>query len=309
MNNRPFVIGAVMALVSFAPHQAASAPKEGLFENAGLVLHYAVSGRGSPVVVLAGGPGFGASYMQPVVDMVANDHTVVLLEQRGTGHSLPAEETPATVNEDLVVSDLEALRRKLGYARWTLLGHSFGTFTAMKYAIAYPDHVRAIALLAVMPPRSADDTMDANLQKRLPPSTGPAFHALMVKMKGAKTDAERTELAGQMNGLLLPAYLYDPSKTPELVTLARTAGMNAQTAQLINQSVGKYDLVPDLAKLKIPVLIIQGSADPLDPTMAAKTQKAIPGATLTVIENCGHFAWLEAPGALSAQLKVFLSDK
>ena len=109
--------------------------------------------------------------------------------------------------------------------------------------------------------------------------------------------------------LLLPAYFYDQSKVPEFAASAKTAGINAQTAQLISQSVGNYDLVADLAKLKVPTLIIQGSADPLDPTLAAKTQAAIPGAKLTVLQNCGHFAWVEAPDRLSTELDAFLADK
>ena len=309
MFKRRSLLGALLAFLCSVPCSAGSPPTEGSFTNSGLLLHYRVSGRGSPVVVLAGGPGFSAGYMQPIVGMVAKDHTVILLEQRGTGRSLPAQETPATVNEDLVVSDLEALRHELGYTRWTLLGHSFGTFTAMRYAIAYPEHVSALALLAVMPPRRADDHMDANLEKRLPASTGPAFHELMVKYKAATTDAERNDLGGRMNALLLPAYLYDPPRAPELMSVAAAAGMNAATGELINQSIGNYDLVAGLAKVSAPTLIIQGVADPLDPSMAAKTQAAIPGAQLTVLQKCGHFAWIEAPDRTSADLSAFLADK
>jgi proline iminopeptidase len=309
MTNWQFLSGAALAFLFTSTSQASSNPLDSSFESSGLVLHYEVSGRGTPVVVLAGGPGFGASYMQPVVNMVAKDHTVILLEQRGTGRSLPAEETPATINEDLVVSDLEALRHKLGYPRWTLLGHSFGTFTAMKYAIAYPEHVRAMVLLAVMPPRQADDHMDTNLQKRLPASAGPTFHALMVKFRAATTDTERNDLSEQMNELVLPAYLYDSSKVSEVVALSKAAGMNAVTGHLIQQSVGNYDLSGALPTISAPTLIIQGVADPLDPSMAAKTQAAIPNAKLTVLANCGHFAWIEAPDKLSPLLDGFLSDK
>jgi len=219
--------------------------------------------------------------------------------------SLPAQETPETVNEDLVVSDIEALRHKLGYSRWILLGHSFGTFTAMKYAIAHPEHVRAMVLLAVTPPRQADDHMDANLQARLPASAGPAFHALMVKSRAATTDAERNELSEQMNEIVLPAYLYDHSKMGEVIALSKAAGMNAMTAHLIQQSVGNYDLTNGLSTISAPTLIVQGVADPLDPSIAAKTQAAIPNAKLSALSNCGHFAWVEAPDKLSPLLSKF----
>jgi proline iminopeptidase len=309
MSKWQYLSGAVLAVLFSATSQASANSSDRSFESSGLLLHYEVSGQGTPVVVLAGGPGFGAIYMQPVVDMIAKDHTVILLEQRGTGRSLPAQETPETINEDLVVSDIEALRHKLGYSRWTLLGHSFGTFTAMKYAIAHPEHVRAMVLLAVMPPRQADDHMDANLQARLPASAGPAFHALMVKSRAATTDAERNQLSEQMNEIVLPAYLYDPSKMGDVIALSKAAGMNATTGHLIQQSVGNYDLTKELSTISAPTLIVQGVADPLDPSIAAKTQAAIPNAKLSVLQSCGHFAWIEAPDKLSPLLSKFLADR
>jgi proline iminopeptidase len=309
MSKWQYLSGAVLAILFSVVSHASASASDGSFESSGLLLHYEVSGRGTPVVVLAGGPGFGASYMRPVVDMIARDHTVILLEQRGTGRSIPAQETPETVNEDLVVSDLEALRRKLGYSRWILLGHSFGTFTARKYAITHPEHVQARVLWAVMPPRQADDHMDANLQARLPASAGPAFHALMIKSRAATTDAERNELSEQMNELVLPAYLYDPSKMRDVIALSKAAGMNALTGHLIQQSIGNYDLTKGLSTIAAPTLIVQGVADPLDPSIAAKTQAAIPNAKLSVLADCGHFAWVEAPDKLSPLLADFLAGK
>ena len=309
MSTRRLVSAAVLAtFIGLAGHGAAKSA-EGGFQSSGLTLHYTVSGQGDPVVVLAGGPGFGASYMQPVVDMISRDHTAILLEQRGTGRSSPTPETADNVNEDLVVADLEALRSRLGYRRWTLLGHSFGTMTAMRYAFAYPDRVRGMILLAVMAPRKADDHMGANLGRRLPYSAGPTFGKLMAEYNAAKTPPERNEISGRMSALVLPAYLYDPSKAPAMLQVSKTAGLNADTGDLIVKSVGDYDLVAGLGKLKIPTLIVQGEADPLDPSMAGKTRDAIPGAKLVVLEHCGHFAWIEAPDRLASELKRFLADK
>jgi hypothetical protein len=38
------------------------------FQNAGLTLHYTIEGTGTPVVILASGPGMDAAYMQPALD-------------------------------------------------------------------------------------------------------------------------------------------------------------------------------------------------------------------------------------------------
>jgi pimeloyl-ACP methyl ester carboxylesterase len=54
------------------------------------------------------------------------------------------------------VADLEALRVRLHIVRITLLGVSYGTFVAERYALAHPRHVRALVLDSVVPQEGID---------------------------------------------------------------------------------------------------------------------------------------------------------
>lgn len=137
-----------------------------------------------PLYSLAGGPGMAAtedaSFFASDGRAHWQDRDVVLVDQRGTGRSAPLrcpalERNPPlqpmypldqvracrdalAVDHDLTryttaasVRDLEAVRQALGHARIDLVGLSYGTRLAQAYARAYPERVRAMALLGAVP--------------------------------------------------------------------------------------------------------------------------------------------------------------
>lgn len=100
--------------------------------------------RGEPVVVLHGGPGSGS---RPAV-LRLFDLTcmrVVLVDQRGAGASLPRG--GLRHNDTMrLVGDLDALRARLGIARWGVVGGSWGAALALAYAGRYPERVTGVVL-------------------------------------------------------------------------------------------------------------------------------------------------------------------
>lgn len=103
------------------------------------------------LVYLQGGPGVESPrpsldpQSPPWLKAALEHYRVVLLDQRGTGASSPVDDRaladgPEAVAEylqhfraDAIVRDCEALREHLGVDRWSLLGQSFGGFTALRY--------------------------------------------------------------------------------------------------------------------------------------------------------------------------------
>ena len=57
-----------------------------------------------------------------------------------------------------------------------------------------------------------------------------------------------------------------------------------------------YDLLPQLGRLRIRTLVIAGNDDFIPVPVAEHIARAIPNATLVMIRDCGHFAYLECPG-------------
>ena len=120
------------------------------------------------LVFLQGGPGFEATRpTSPPSGWLARaltDFRVLLLDQRGTGRSTPVGPlipgaTPAEQAEylshfraDAIVRDLEAIRAQLGIERWSLLGQSFGGFTALTYLSLAPEGLREVLITGGLAP-------------------------------------------------------------------------------------------------------------------------------------------------------------
>ncbi|MFB7373391.1 alpha/beta fold hydrolase [Streptomyces sp. NPDC056222] len=121
------------------------------------------------LVYLEGGPGFGARRFigrQAWLGRAVQEFRVLLLDQRGTGNSTPANRqtlplrgTPrqqadhlAHFRADSIVQDCELIRKRLtGGARWTVLGQSFGGFCATHYLSTAPEGLRTVLITGGLP--------------------------------------------------------------------------------------------------------------------------------------------------------------
>jgi len=281
---------------------AISSQQTASFQNAGLTLHYTIAGKGTPVVILSGGPGMDAAYMQPVADIIAAHNTAILLDQRGTTGSMPATLDATTISPELYLSDLEALRTALGYKQWIVLGHSAGALTAMRYAIAHPDHTQALILLGTVPPRSAGlSRMMDNVAVRLTPETMKQVAAI-----DSTNDSPDAKMAAEVR-IFFAADFYDRAAAAKFALTMTPETCHALTSSLLQKAMPTFDLTPGLAKLHIPTLIVQGRQDPLDPEMASEARDAIPNAKLIILERAGHFSWLDNPKDFTATLEPFLA--
>lgn len=270
-------------------------------------LHYWSQGQGSPVVLLSGGPGF-ASYLQPVMAALAPEHRCILLDQRGTGKSVVVPMDTSTINVALLVEDLEALRRHLGFARWTVLGHSWGGMLGMAYAGAHPDSIQSLVLVD-----SGGMTLDFagpfddNLHGRLLPSDldAEAFWRAPEQKKADPDHAGAEALVA-----ILPGYFYDRRKALALMpTLLAPGFFSRPMSGLLWKDLGAHwDVQPGMKAFTRPTLILQGRQDPIDEATAFGIRDACRSSRLVFIEKCGHFPWLEQPEETYKALGAFLKE-
>jgi pimeloyl-ACP methyl ester carboxylesterase len=129
------------------------------------------------LVFLQGGPGFGSP--RPVgreswLDRALNDYRVLLLDQRGTGRSSPANRRTlarlgsaraqadylALFRADAIVADAELIREQVTGGRpWAVLGQSFGGFCTVSYLSLAPGGLSEAFITGGLPGLdvSADD--------------------------------------------------------------------------------------------------------------------------------------------------------
>jgi pimeloyl-ACP methyl ester carboxylesterase len=129
------------------------------------------------LVYLQGGPGFGAlrpSGRDSWLNRALNDYRVLLLDQRGTGRSTPANRRTlarlgsaqaqadylARFRADAIVADAELIRAELNGGRpWSILGQSFGGFCSVTYLSHAPGGLREAFITGGLPglDKSADE--------------------------------------------------------------------------------------------------------------------------------------------------------
>ncbi|PFJ14212.1 alpha/beta hydrolase [Bacillus cereus] len=107
-----------------------------------------VETHGSPenkaVLYLHGGPGescYDFSFHQG--ERLKNSLYVIMIDQRGVCRSEGITEDEAFGLNDLI-EDCEELRKVLQIEKWSVIGHSFGGYLALLYALIYPNAIEKI---------------------------------------------------------------------------------------------------------------------------------------------------------------------
>ncbi|WP_445489749.1 prolyl aminopeptidase [Rhodopseudomonas sp. RCAM05734] len=103
-------------------------------------------GDGIPAVYLHGGPGSGCQPDHRRLFDPQRFHTV-LFDQRGAGRSRPKGLREANTTAHLI-ADMETIRERFGFAKWLVVGGSWGATLALAYAQAHPDRISGIVLRA-----------------------------------------------------------------------------------------------------------------------------------------------------------------
>ncbi|HST59691.1 MAG TPA: alpha/beta fold hydrolase [Longimicrobium sp.] len=302
---------------SAAAFDAADAPfsydvpvRDGYLAGAdGVRLYYKTLGTGpDTVVVLHGGPGMSMGYLDRDLAPLAHGRTLIFYDQRGGGKSQVLAD-PAQLSLDKHLADLEAVRAHFGLERMTLAGHSWGGLLAGFYARENAEQLEKLVLLNPAP-------LTAQLWGE--------FEAIVAARADSATNARIGEIAGlwfagQANQALceefltlrFATYFADRANMATLrggwcdVTDEVAAGL-LPTHLTILGSLGVWDLGAQLSHVDVPTLVVHGTADAVPFASSQAFAAAIPGAQLWVMENTGHFPWMEAPVPFFTGLNNFL---
>jgi proline iminopeptidase len=279
--------------------------EDGSFVRDGVRLHYRAEGSGTPAIFLSGGPGFEVDYMIPAAEFLPASYQRVFLEQRGTGRSTITL-TSDTMTLRHVVEDLEALRIHLKQERLFLIGHSWGGMLAMAYAAAYPDRIDRMILIGPGGPTLEFAQWFAdNIRMRLRPED--------LEAERYWEDAPKRGVGGDKAALegiraITPGYFFDRAKGLAFAAAMKDGAVHVQVNQLLFGDMQKqYDSRPGLQKVTRPVLIVQGHQDPVGDKTAEDIRAVIKTSTLTYINQCGHFPWLEQPEEFRKAVAGFLA--
>lgn len=105
-------------------------------------LYYREKGSGFPFVLLHGN-GEDGSYFSSQIEFFSKNYRMVAVDTRGHGNS-PRGIKPFTM--DQFVEDLKNFLEELDLSQVIMLGFSDGANIAMKFAIKYPEKIKALII-------------------------------------------------------------------------------------------------------------------------------------------------------------------
>lgn len=276
-------------------------------------LWYTETGKGSPVIVIHGGPGMDHLSLASDLAPLERHHRVIQYDQRGGGRStLPVD--PALLSIDHHVRDLEALRQHLGLQKVALVAHSFGPAIAALYAIRYPEHVGRMVFLAPIPPRKARffEEFGATISRRLTPKQRKRAGALQ---QAVETSKDVTAVCREYWSIMTPPRL--AKSVPASVVKSDLCGGPPEairygmtkTNPATFGSLGDWNWTTDLGRVSAPTLIIHGEEDAIPMAMVSEWVTALPNARILRLPHTAHFPHAEQPGIVFPAIEAFLGGR
>jgi len=254
------------------------------------------------VIVLAGGAARHPSYLGDLAGIPGQRATPHL---RGVGDS-PAPATPEAGSYWNQAADIETLRKHLGLPTLTLIAHSAGTRLAIAYAAQYPDRVNR--MLLITPPAGylvtvPSDADEISAHRRGEPAFDTAVAALStMPQPGASDD----EFATWQETTAPAGYA---AWTEKEQAHAKTGRWYPAAVFAYFSVTPPHDLPDRLSELHVPVRIIAGAQDHLTglaPVLAMT--KLFPRGEAVVLDECGHYPWVEQPTAFRQVAEDFLTN-
>src|SRR5262249_20873889 len=181
--------------------------------------------------------------------------------------------------------------------RVSILANSFGSRVAQCFAMVQPDRIVKLAMTGVgIGPRGLSDeekqkviaTREAQIAKG-----GYGFAAPVRARVSALLSAQA------------------PKETIDLVShVVRATNPRGFMHGIKLGLADGYSPDEVAPKLTMPVLMIQGREDRVNPTdkNAAVLAKLLPGARLEIVEGAGHLPEVEAPDTVNRMLRAFFAD-
>ncbi len=289
----------LLAVALLGPGKAFAQAPQGKFADVnGVRLHYLVSGKGDPVVLLHGFAETSHMWL-PLIAKLADRHTVIAPDLRGFGES---STPPDGYTKAAMAQDIHALVKKLGYDHIRLVGHDIGLMVAYAYAAQYPSEVDRLVLMEAFLPGVGDWNSVFLLRDLW------HFHFYGKTPLALVTGRERIYLDHFWNDFAADAKKSVSEKDREFYTKAYAQPGHMAAGMEVFRAFPKD--AEDFAqfaknKLTMPLLVLSGEKAG-GPFLIEQGKMVATNVEGVLVKGSGHWLMEEAPDQVVPRLVEFL---
>ena len=251
----------------------------------GLRLAYRRAGHGPPAMLVHGAAADSRSWA-PQLDELSDEFTVLAWDEPGAGGS---DDVPDTFGLSDYADALAEMIKALDLGRTAVLGLSWGTTVILEMWRRHPAVVSSMILAG-------------------------GYAGWLGSLGAAEANAR---VEGVRRALAEPDETFDPTLpglfagepparfVPLLESMA--ADVRRPSMLVAMTAMAQADLTHVLPTISVPTRLIWGALDARSQVSVARAfERQIPGASLALIPDCGHFSNLEAPTQFNELVREFL---
>jgi proline iminopeptidase len=251
-----------------------------------------------------GGPSADMHSLLPF-RQIADQFTLIFYDHRCNGRSEGAPVSSMTWEN--LTADAEALRQKLGFERWAVLGHSFGGRVALEYAPRYPDSLSHLVLLDTGgDSRWAQQNAPELLAKR---GYSPKNVELVRRwFNGEFEPGEYFPIFIRIGGVYWHGHYLWLTVREGIRGGWRTKFRPEAMIFAGRHMLKGWTVMDRLGEIAVPTLVMAGRDDfAFPPECQRELSAGIPNARLRIIERAGHGPDSEQPAEVLEAVRDFIS--
>jgi len=254
----------------------------------------------TPLIGLHGGPGATMNYLLSLADLAEAPYgiPVVLYDQVGCGGSTLLPEKAGDVEfwtVQLFVDEFHNLLTHLGVETYDVLGHSWGSMLGLEIAVRRPAGLKRLILSSGLASMKLWEDATRRLLETLPPDI---VETIRKHEKAGTFDSP--EYADAMNVYNKQFVCRLDPYPPEVVATFKAledptvyGTMEGPSEFTITGSLKTWDIIPQLPKINVPILITNGTYDEAADSVIAPVWKVLPRVKWFTFPSSSHMAQWE----------------
>lgn len=269
----------------------------------GRVWYRRSSGDRRPILLLHGGPGAAAYYLEPLEERLAEHRPVVVYDQLGCGRSDQPDDT-SLWTLDHFTGEVDRMREALGLDDCHLLGQSWGGWLSIDYLCRGTEGIRSVVLASTSASMPLFGEECRKLMAALPAPHGE------VLLAGDRDDPRYPD--AEMAFYTRHLCRLDPWPECMVKTAESLDGnpvyntMNGPNEFTLIGNLKDWTREADLHRIAIPTLLTYGRHDELGEPCANGIKAGVPHAEMRCFEESSHVAHVEEADAYAAVVEAFL---